>query len=123
MGKIKANPSDSKELAFSVTLKDCDVQTFRAGGKGGQNQNKRDTGCRIIHRASGAVGESREERSQLQNKRNAFRRMAGTEKFKRWVERQLWKHPEPVEQRVEKDMDPKNMLIMGREGGRWKIID
>ena len=56
-----------RELLFRVTMKDCDRQTFRAGGKGGQNQNKRDTGVRIIHRASGAVGESREHRTQGQN--------------------------------------------------------
>lgn len=31
----------SRELMFSVTLKDCRVETFRAGGPGGQNQNKR----------------------------------------------------------------------------------
>lgn len=61
---------------FSVTVKDCEVQTFRAGGKGGQNQNKRDTGVRIIHHPSGARGEARDERSQLQNKRLAFTRMA-----------------------------------------------
>lgn len=65
-----------RTLLFSVTLKDCEVQTFRSGGKGGQNQNKRDTGVRIIHRASGARGEARDERSQLQNKRLAFKRMA-----------------------------------------------
>lgn len=61
---------------FSVTVKDCEVQTFRCGGKGGQNQNKRDTGVRIIHHPSGARGEARDERSQLQNKRLAFKRMA-----------------------------------------------
>lgn len=61
---------------FSVTVKDCEVQTFRSGGKGGQNQNKRDTGVRIIHHPSGARGEARDERSQLQNKRLAFKRMA-----------------------------------------------
>lgn len=77
-----------RQLLFSVTLADCDVQTFRAGGPGGQNQNKRDTGVRIIHRASGARGESREERSQLQNKRLAFRRMADSAMFRAWVARQ-----------------------------------
>jgi protein subunit release factor A len=74
-----------RTLVCRVTIKDCDVQTFRSGGKGGQNQNKRDTGVRIIHRDSGAVGESREERSQLQNKRTAFRRMAETPRFRTWI--------------------------------------
>ena len=66
----------TRQLMFSVTLKDCEVQTFRSGGKGGQNQNKRDTGVRIIHHPSGARGEARDERSQLLNKRLAFKRMA-----------------------------------------------
>jgi protein subunit release factor A len=66
---------------LSVTIHDCDVQHFRSGGKGGQNQNKRDTGTRVIHRPSGARGEARDERSQLQNKRLAFRRMVQTSAF------------------------------------------
>lgn len=66
---------------LSVTIHDCDVQHFRAGGKGGQNQNKRDTGTRVIHRASGARGEARDERSQLQNKKLAFRRMVQSPPF------------------------------------------
>lgn len=74
-----------REHVLRVTIKDCEVQTFRAGGKGGQNQNKRDTGVRIIHHPSGAVGESREERSQIQNKRKAFRKMAESVKFGKWV--------------------------------------
>ena len=122
-GTGSSHEPTSREPVFSVTLKDCDVQTFHAGGKGGQNQNKRDTGVRIVHRASGAAGESREERSQLQNKKAAFRRMAETPKFRFWVERQLWKNPEPPEARAEKDMAPGNLLIMGRNEGKWKIID
>jgi protein subunit release factor B len=70
-----------KELLLSVTLKDCDVQCKRGSGKGGQNRNKRDTAVRIVHRASGAVGESQEQRSQLQNKRAAFLRMVQTPVF------------------------------------------
>lgn len=66
---------------LSVSIHDCEVQHFRSGGKGGQNQNKRDTGTRVIHRPSGARGESREERSQLQNKRKAFVRMAQSREF------------------------------------------
>lgn len=71
-------------LLFTVTIKDCDVQTFRSGGKGGQNQNKVESGVRIIHRASGARGEARDSRDQLANKRAAFRRMAQSPEFQHW---------------------------------------
>jgi protein subunit release factor B len=72
----------SKELLFSVTKKDLIVQTFKAGGKGGQHQNKTDSGVRIIHKKSGAVEESRNERSQYQNKKIAFKRLTESSKFK-----------------------------------------
>jgi protein subunit release factor A len=68
-----------------VTIKDCETQTFRVSGAGGQHRDKTSNGVRIIHLPSGARGESREERSQLQNKRIAFRRMAESDKFQRWA--------------------------------------
>lgn len=77
-----------RHKVFSVTIKDCDVQSFCAGGKGGQHQNKTETGIRIVHRPSGAVGESRETRSQLTNKRAAFTRMAQSKKFQDWAKQQ-----------------------------------
>ncbi len=45
-----------KQILFSVAEKDFDVQTFRSGGPGGQNQNKVESGVRIVHRTSGAAG-------------------------------------------------------------------
>lgn len=79
----------ARELVFSVTIKDCTVQTFRSGGNGGQNKDKRDTGVRIIHNASGARGESTEHRTQGQNKKTAFKRMAESFAFKQWIQEQL----------------------------------
>jgi protein subunit release factor A len=79
----------AKHRIFSVTIKDCDVQSFRAGGKGGQHQNKTETGIRVVHAPSGAIGESRETRSQLTNKRSAFKRMAESAKFQSWLKRQI----------------------------------
>lgn len=70
-----------RRKVLSVTAADCEMQTFRAGGKGGQNQNKRDTGVRYIHHPSGARGEARDERSQLQNRRLAFRRLVESPAF------------------------------------------
>ena len=108
---------------FSVTLDDCDVQTFRSGGPGGQHQNKTDTGVRIVHRDSGARGESRQERSQLQNKKLAFRRMTQDVKFQVWLQREMHRRrgiPSP-EERVASDMQPDNLKVEVRENGRWTV--
>lgn len=106
----------SKERILSVSIHDCEVQTFRSGGKGGQNQNKRDTGVRVIHHPSGARGESREERSQLQNKRAAFLRMVKTEKFQLWLRIVTGKIAVAESQFT---LDERQVKTEVRKGGRW----
>lgn len=114
-----------KELLFSVTKKDFEIQTFRSGGKGGQNQNKVESGVRIIHEKSGAIGESREERSQLQNRKNAFRRMVDTEKFKKWLKLEAskhlstWKTQEQLFEEVEKWINDKYIKVETKQEGKW----
>lgn len=71
----------TKHKVLSVTVADCELQTFTSGGPGGQHQNRSQTGVRFIHHASGARGEARDERSQLQNKKLAWRRMAESKEF------------------------------------------
>lgn len=73
-----------RELILSLTKKDFKIETFRSGGKGGQNQNKVESGVRIIHEKSGARAESREFRDQLSNKKAAFKRLCESDKFKIW---------------------------------------
>ena len=102
-----------------MTADDCEWQYFRAGGKGGQHQNKSSSGVRVIHHPSGARGESREERSQFQNRKKAFRRMVESAAFKVWMNRMLFQGP-TAEERVAKDMDPKNIKVEVRENGVWK---
>ncbi len=110
-----------KELLFSVTKKDLIVQTFRAGGKGGQNQNKRDTGVRIIHPDSGARGESREHRTQLQNKRAAFRRMIYSKEFQLWHRIQSGLHAVALENVKNLNLD--DIKIEVKRKGRWVEVD
>jgi protein subunit release factor A len=61
---------------FSFRKKDFRVDTFRSGGKGGQHQNKTDSGVRITHVETGISAESRAGRSQHANKKLAFRKLA-----------------------------------------------
>ena len=114
--------TDDKKLILSVSIHDCEVQTFRSGGKGGQNQNKRDTGVRVIHHPSGARGESREERSQLQNKRTAFIRMANTKAFKVWLKIATGREA-VIEEAVNRAMNESNIKTEVKENGRWKEVD
>lgn len=121
-GKSSSSRADRKPF-LTVTLKDCEVQTFAAGGPGGQHQNTANTGVRVTHRKSGAVGVARDSRHQLQNKKAAFRRMAESPKFKLWLNRQLWFHGILPEQRVVQDMAPENLRIEGRRNGKWVPIE
>lgn len=84
-----------RQKIISLTKKNFRIDTFRSGGPGGQNQNKRSTGVRIVHQASGAVGESREHRTQLENKKAAFKRLTEHPKMHVWIMKQA--HIEEIE--------------------------
>lgn len=104
----------TKELLFSVTKEDFEFQFFRAGGKGGQKQNKTSSGCRCIHKQSGSVGEGRDERYQPVNKQNAFTRCVNNPKFKTWLKLEISKRQgdeDLVRRKVEDMMKPENIKI------------
>ena len=56
-------------------LAQCDVETFRAGGPGGQHQNVTDSAVRLRHRPTGLTVTCRAQRSQYLNKMDALRRL------------------------------------------------
>ena len=56
-------------------LRECEVETFRSGGPGGQHVNKVETGVRLRHLPSGVVVNCREERSQHRNKMNCLAKL------------------------------------------------
>lgn len=113
----------TRRLLFSVTAKDFAMQTFRSGGKGGQNQNKVNSGVRLIHEASGARGEARDSRHQYQNKRAAFLRLLETKEWKAWhkleVARRLGTEAQ-IEGEVSAAMSPENLKVEVFDRGRWR---
>ena len=112
-----------KELLFSVNKKDFTIQTFRSGGKGGQHQNKTDSGVRIIHKDSGARGECRNHREQIRNKKEALKRLTDSKKFKLWINMKVNEVIEGknIEEKVEEQMAPENIKVeVMDEEKRWK---
>lgn len=61
--------------ADAALLAECDVETFRAGGPGGQHQNVTESAVRLRHRPTGVTVTCRAQRSQYLNKMDALRRL------------------------------------------------
>jgi peptide chain release factor len=70
--ELPAPPKAPKVL----TAQEVRFEAFRAGGPGGQHQNKTESAVRAIHIASGLSVVAREERSQHRNKALALERIA-----------------------------------------------
>lgn len=106
---------------FSVTIKDCRVDTFTVGGNGGGGKDTSNTGVRVTHPPSGASARATETRSQLANKRTAFVRMANSEQFQLWakIEAARLSNKETIQSRVDHMMQPENIRVEFHTKDGW----
>lgn len=114
-----------KELLFSVTKKDFDVEYYNGTGNGGQNRNKVATACRIKHRDSGAMATCQEERNQKTNRERAFKKLINSDKFQKWLRLETSKrigNLDDIESKVEKALQQVKTEIKD-ENGNWIEMD
>jgi len=114
-----------KELLFSVTKKDLEINYFSGTGAGGQHRNKHQNCVRMAHRESGATSTGQSNRERGANEREAFKSLVDHAKFKMWHTQKTHEvlSGQTIEQKVELMMDPENLKIEGRsqEEG-WKEL-
>ena len=69
-------PEIPDDVEVEIRPEDIEMQVYRSSGAGGQHINKTSSAVRLIHKPTGIVVASQQERSQFQNKDNCMKHAA-----------------------------------------------
>ena len=88
---IEVMPEMEDDDSVEIREEDIEMQVYRASGAGGQHVNKTSSAVRLIHKPTGIVVASQQERSQFQNKDNCMKMLRA-----KLVELQMQQHAEKI---------------------------
>src|SRR6476469_7639110 len=98
-------PDSDEEL-----LRECEVETFRSSGPGGQHVNKTESAVRLRHLPSGVVVTSQQERSQYRNKTPSL------QKLREKIPRLNYRAPARVPTRIPRSAKKRTLEDKARRG-------
>lgn len=113
-----------KELLFSVTKNDLEIDWFSGTGCGGQYRNKHQNCCRIRHKDSGAIATGQSQRDRVSNLKEAMENLIKSPKFKAWVKVRVGEvtgEKADIEAKVDRAMRHLKFEVKD-EAGNWKEV-
>lgn len=113
-----------KELLFSVTKNDLEIDWFSGTGCGGQYRNKHQNCCRIRHKDSGAIATGQSQRDRVSNLKEAMENLTKSPKFKAWVKVRVGEvtgEKADIEAKVDRAMRHLKFEVKD-EAGNWEEV-
>ena len=114
-----------RELLFSVTKDDLEIDWFSGTGCGGQYRNKHQNCCRIRHKDSGAIATGQSQRDRPSNLKEAMENLVKTPAFQSWVKvktSEVTREQAEIEAKVEEAMRHLKFEVKD-ESGKWKEVN
>lgn len=114
-----------RELLFSVTKDDLDIDWFSGTGCGGQYRNKHQNCCRIRHKDSRAIATGQSQRDRPSNLKEAMENLVKTPAFQSWIKvktSEVTGEQAEIEAKVEEAMRHLKFEVKD-ENGKWKEVN